>query len=434
MSMDPRRQATEREVATLASQAASAMQSGRTADAVLAWRRIVDLDPGNVPALNALGQHAFRSGDAALARDLFRRVAEADGRDPQQWLSLALACRALREEAGEEMAIAKALEIDPGDLLSLLLRGELLERRGKMHAAAAAYGAAATVAPPMDRLHPDLRAPVARARAFRQDHDRRCASFVDDFLAPRFRELGHEDLQRFRESVDIMLGRARRYDPQPSHYYFPRLAPIPFFDPAEFPWIDEVESATERVLSEFRAVLESDEGFSPYIAYPPGLPLNQWAELNHSPRWSAFRLIEKGEAVPGNAAKCPATLGMLARVGQPDQPGRTPNAMFSLLRPRTRIPPHTGVSNVRLVAHLPLIVPEGCGFRVAGETRQWVPGKAWVFDDTIEHEAWNDSDRLRVVLIFDVWHPHLTPAERGMISSLAQALQAFNGTGDDFDL
>ncbi len=101
--------------------------------------------------------------------------------------------------------------------------------------------------------------------------------------------------------------------------------------------------------------------------------------------------------------------------------------MFSLLKPRTRIPPHTGVSNVRLVAHLPLIIPEGCGFRVGNETRQWVPGTAWVFDDTLEHEAWNDSDQLRAILIFDVWHPHLTAAERALITALSAGLNQFTG-------
>jgi aspartyl/asparaginyl beta-hydroxylase (cupin superfamily) len=103
--------------------------------------------------------------------------------------------------------------------------------------------------------------------------------------------------------------------------------------------------------------------------------------------------------------------------------------MFSLLKPGTRIPPHTGVTNVRLVTHLPLIVPEGCGFRVGNDTRQWVPGHAWVFDDTIEHEAWNDSDKLRVVLIFDIWHPHLTPPERALITALTEGVNAFTAGG-----
>ena len=136
-----------------------------------------------------------------------------------------------------------------------------------------------------------------------------------------------------------------------------------------------------------------------------------------------------GKLVEENAAKCPQTMKLLAGAPQPEQPGRTPAAMFSLLKPRTRIPPHVGVSNVRLVTHLPLIVPEDCGFRVGNETREWVPGKAWVFDDTIEHEAWNDSDKLRVVLIFDIWHPHLTPPERAMITAMSAGMSAFSGGG-----
>jgi aspartyl/asparaginyl beta-hydroxylase (cupin superfamily) len=124
---------------------------------------------------------------------------------------------------------------------------------------------------------------------------------------------------------------------------------------------------------------------------------------------------------------------LLETAPQPNQPGRTPAAMFSLLKPKTSIPPHTGVSNVRLVTHVPLIVPPGCGFRVGNETREWLPGKAWVFDDTIEHEAWNRSDQLRVVLIFDIWHPQLSQAERNMITALAGAVTAFTGEVGGYD-
>jgi len=101
--------------------------------------------------------------------------------------------------------------------------------------------------------------------------------------------------------------------------------------------------------------------------------------------------------------------------------------MFSILRPRTRIPPHTGVANTRLVLHLPLIVPEECGFRVGGETRQWREGEAWVFDDTIEHEAWNNSDKPRAVLICDVWSPRISGEERELIGRLLAALDRLSG-------
>ena len=101
--------------------------------------------------------------------------------------------------------------------------------------------------------------------------------------------------------------------------------------------------------------------------------------------------------------------------------------MFSILDAHTRIPPHVGVNNARLIAHLPLIVPPGCGFRVGAETRQWEPGKAFVFDDTIEHEAWNTSDQPRAVLILDIWNPYLSPAERDMVSALTAGVGEFYG-------
>jgi aspartyl/asparaginyl beta-hydroxylase (cupin superfamily) len=109
---------------------------------------------------------------------------------------------------------------------------------------------------------------------------------------------------------------------------------------------------------------------------------------------------------------------LLAKLPQPQVPGASPNAMFSLLAPQTRIPPHVGISNTRLVCHLPLIVPEGCWFRVGAETRYWQHGKAFVFDDPMEHEAFNPSDQLRIVFIFDVWHPDLTPTERDAVGAL----------------
>jgi aspartyl/asparaginyl beta-hydroxylase (cupin superfamily) len=101
--------------------------------------------------------------------------------------------------------------------------------------------------------------------------------------------------------------------------------------------------------------------------------------------------------------------------------------MFSVLQPKTRIPSHTGVSNTRLVVHLPLILPPDCRFRVGNETRAWRDGEAWVFDDTIEHEAWNDSDRPRTILIFDIWSPYLSAAERELIARVTAAADAFNG-------
>jgi aspartate beta-hydroxylase len=148
-----------------------------------------------------------------------------------------------------------------------------------------------------------------------------------------------------------------------------------------------------------------------------GTPQNKWTELSDSNRWDAAYLWKYGERKAAIADKCPATMTALDAIPRFEAPGRGPTAFFSLLRPNTRIPPHTGVSNTRTIIHLPLIVPEGCGFRVGGETREWVPGTAFGFDDTIEHEAWNGSNKLRGILIFDVWNPHIGEEERMLLNT-----------------
>lgn len=392
------------------------------------------MDSREVAALEAEVKRAVQAGDMAQARTLLERMVKLDGKDQQQWINLAVACRHLGDETGEEAAIKGALQVAPSDMLALLMRGELLERQGKVHAAASAYGGATQVSLPLDQLHPNFRARVAHAIAFRDKYNEQFGSFLDDYMQPFLRDVGGEHSQRFRESLDLMFGRKRRYESQPMNYFFPGLAPIPFFDRKLFPWMDALEAQTDAIRDEFLELLQGEEGFQPYLTYSSDQPVNQWAELNNSPRWSAFHLLKDGVPVPGNVARAPRTMAALEVVPKPDQPGRTPVAMFSLLKPKTHIPPHVGVSNARLVCHLPLIVPEGCGFRVGNETREWVPGKAWAFDDTIEHEAWNNSDKLRVVLIFDTWHPHLSEAERAMITAMTRGINAFADGSGGFEL
>ena len=128
-----------------------------------------------------------------------------------------------------------------------------------------------------------------------------------------------------------------------------------------------------------------------------------------------------------NAARCPRTMAALEEVPLAHIPGRSPSVLFSLLRPGARIPPHHGYVNTRLIVHLPLVVPRGCGFRVGNEARQWVEGKVWLFDDTIEHEAWNDSDQTRLILLFEVWRPELALRDQEHISALFQTIDRLRG-------
>jgi aspartyl/asparaginyl beta-hydroxylase (cupin superfamily) len=104
---------------------------------------------------------------------------------------------------------------------------------------------------------------------------------------------------------------------------------------------------------------------------------------------------------------------------------RCPNVLFSRLKAGATIPPHNGMINSRLIGHLPLIIPDDCGFRVGNQTRQWALGEAFLFDDTIEHEAWNHSSEDRFVLIFEVWKPELNEAEQELITRMLTAVDSY---------
>lgn len=159
-----------------------------------------------------------RAGARAHAAGAAGAVA---GSDAQHWINLAVVCQGLRDEGGEERAIRGALSVDPSDLLGLLLRADLLERQGQVHAAASAYGAAARVAPPLAQLNPSLRPAVQRALAFRARYEHQLGTHLDQFLEPYLEAARGEQVGRFRDSVDIMLGRKHRHASQSALYHYP---------------------------------------------------------------------------------------------------------------------------------------------------------------------------------------------------------------------
>ena len=226
-------------------------------------------------------------------------------------------------------------------------------------------------------------------------------------------------IDRFRSNV---LRQTRVWHSEPTHFHYPGLVEREFHPRERFPWLAELEAATPVIRAEMQAALTSQRAeLVPYLEYQDHEALAQWKALNRNPDWTALHLIKQGTPIAANAALCPQTFALLEKLPQPPIPGASPNVMFSLLAPRTEIPPHVGVNNARLVCHLPLVVPEGCWFRVGDETRSWREGEAFVFDDTIEHEAANPSDQLRVVLIFDVWHPDLSAIEQQAVAALIEA-------------
>jgi aspartyl/asparaginyl beta-hydroxylase (cupin superfamily) len=164
----------------------------------------------------------------------------------------------------------------------------------------------------------------------------------------------------------------------------------------------------------------------PAVEVPIDRPSRGHSLLN-DPRWSAFHLWKDGQLIEENAKRCPLAMRLLATAPIPRVLGRSPMAMVSVLQPGTHIPPHTGMLNTRLVCHVPLIVPAGCRLRVGAETRPVEFGKAMMFDDSIEHEAWNDGDSDRAVLLFEVWRPELDEAERTALTAVFNSINAYGG-------
>jgi aspartyl/asparaginyl beta-hydroxylase (cupin superfamily) len=408
---------------TLAQAADDAEAAGRFDEAQKLWAQLAEANPDHPKALLFQGVRTLQRGDPRGALALFRKAEAGDPRDVTVKLQLAMAQKLLGDLHGALRSLDEALAVQPYLLMALLSKGAILEKLGQPRVAAQSYRYALQVAPEDEgRLPPSLKGPLERARNFVQAHDDGLEAYLRQSIAGLRADAAGADLGRFDECLDVLVGKKKVFVQQPDLIHFPRLPAIQFYDREHFPWFAELEAAADIIREEMLRVLAEDQAeFRPYIAFDPDKPVNQWAELNHSPSWSSFFLWKDGERLEEHCARCPRTAEVLDRLPMLDMTGYGPTAMFSVLQPRTRIPPHTGSANTRLVCHLPLILPEKCGFRVGNDTREWKLGEAWVFDDTIEHEAWNDSDQVRVILIIDVWNPFLTEAERKLVDAMMVA-------------
>ncbi len=377
-----------------------------------------------------MGQRALQGGDPAGARSLFERAARSAPKDPFIQLGLAFACRKMGDDKAEMTALTAALTADPYCYPALLAKGANLERSGLRRQAARVYKDALKIAPPDERLAPVMRDEVAHARVVVSENIQAFHAFLEEKIGSIRAKHAAVDQARADEAMGAMSGRNKIYKSEASLLHIPQLPAVPFFDRALFPWMRDIEAQTDVIREELHSLLASKkDDFKPYMHYPADVPLEQWVELNNSPRWSALNLWADGKRVEAHCAVCPRTAAALEAVPMLTVPGAEPTVMFSALEPHTHIPPHTGVTNVRAVVHLPLILPGQCRFRVGNETREWKMGEAWAFDDTIEHEARNDSDQLRVILIFNVWNPYLNEAERELAGALIGGFYEFHAAG-----
>jgi len=383
------------------------------------------IDPARLQAAqqaNAEGMAALRSGNGASAAEAFRRAIAADSTARALWRNLAHALRMAGDDAGERDALEHALEIDRTDILAQLRKAQNLERAGEEQAALTAWSGALQLAVGIERPSPELEAELAAGRTYVAALQARLGASADrvyDSLEP---QLDETERRRVRAFYDLSLGRRQVFYNDCAGLYYPFLPADEYFDRKHFPWLAELEAATADIREELHGLLaEGNPAIIPYVRLDEGTPENKWSELSHNDDWSACFLYEYGRPNQAVLDRCPRTAALLKRLPLAQIPGKAPNAFFSMLKPHSAIPPHTGVTNTRAIIHLALDVPPDCGFRVGGETREWVEGKAFAFDDSIDHEAWNRSDQRRHILIIDTWNPHLSEGEQQAIVEYFEA-------------
>ncbi len=360
------------------------------------------------------GREAIARRDLATARDRLQAMQSPPA------MTLAQVCAHLGDTDGEEAALALQLAAEPRHLPALLAMGDLKHRRGDDRAAVsffkAALGQASIEAPP-SALHPVLHRAAAHVEAAGRRFQTHLMDSMGDVSA----------LPRIGHALDLLTGKAQLYLQQPSMFYFPGLPQRHFYDRREFDWLADIEAATPAMQGELQARLAGGSDFRPYVESRADRPAPN-NPLKDDSSWGAHYFWNNGEIVEDHARASPATMAALSRAPIPVIRGRSPMALWSLLKPGTHILPHHGMLNTRLICHIPLVVNPDCALRVGPETRSWEIGKAFVFDDSIEHEAWNRGRDTRVILLFEIWRPEIREEERAALTRLFEAIDELQPT------
>jgi aspartyl/asparaginyl beta-hydroxylase (cupin superfamily) len=377
-------------------------------------------------SLATAGFDALTRNDAEGAHRLFEQAISLGMASAETWYGLSCAFRLEGAVDQEGAALDRALGIDGRDLKALIAKGDWCTRGKNAGKATVWYSAAVDVARTAAPLPPFWRAEVERVQRVLK----RSAEQYQEYLLDALKSQGYggPGTERFSQAFDIMFGKRRLYLQQPTNFYFPGLPQIQFYERESFAWAEELESRTDAVRAELHDVLAGKTGIVPYVS--PKSSRDRTADNVGDQRWSVFHLILDGKVNRENTLRCPRTMAALQDVPLCRIDECSPSVMFSLLQPGARIVPHHGLTNVRLICHLPLMVPPNCGaLRVGNETRPWREGRLAIFDDSIEHDAWNSSSALRAVLLFDVWRPELSEQERALVSTMLTAVSRFGDTG-----
>ncbi len=410
------------------------VQRGQVEEAEKLYAGILELASEHVEARVFLAAQAFKRGDTGESVTLLEAAARLQPDNPQLLTTLGQAYEATRRVDSATTVLRRAVELAPGNYTARLHLAALQERSGQYREALVQYVRAVATARSQGRWHdenstePWLRTKVAHATQFVIQSRR---ELFNRALAPFRTRHGTEALQRVDRCLATYLGEIPSDyadgGQRPRSIYFPGLLPQPYLPMELFPFLRKIEGESDAVRAELEALLADGDHLVPFLTGPSSArPESALRGTRGAPQWNAFFFYRHGERFDANSARCPRTAALIDELPLVRVRGSAPEICFSVLTPGTHILPHRGVTNTRVVAHLPLIVPEGCALSVGGQLHKWQTGEWVVFDDTFEHEAWNRSAETRVILIVDLWNPYLTEIERESLSELAAVIGEYN--------
>ncbi len=413
---------------TTLSDAQRLLRQGRFAEAERACEAVLEHSPDDVEALNVVALAALRDSNAARAAALLERATRIDPANPVSFHHLGRAHEAHGNLQAALASIAEALRLRPAFYLSRLHYAALLERSGASERSRIQFARALRDAQSQgqwtnaESTPAGLRSLVEHAvRTYRTG--RRAMLFgVTERLAERF---GRSSMTRVEKCLRIYLGEeaSASSDPrqQPSFLYFPDLPASPYLDRSLLPCAEPLEARTSDIREELLRLLHSDQGRERVFSNEE-VERQNLRGVTGEPAWNGYYLYRHGARRDENCARCPVTSAAIDQLPLAQVREHAPEVLFSVFTAGTHLLPHRGVTNTRVVGHLPLIVPDDCALNVGGEIHVWQEGRVVVFDDTYEHEAWNRSQEMRVVLIFDLWNPYLTEAEREAVTDVVAAI------------
>jgi aspartate beta-hydroxylase len=325
--------------------------------------------------------------------------------------------------------------LEPEAEISQLIAGERLERSGNLNGALWAYFKSVTGAQlcgywldedstPDEHFGLIVHA-IEKIRSHKKDifyqsyedlrakYGAKSLERVDKALAAHLRE------------IDCRPQDARQ---KPRFFYFPDLPNTTFHDPLLHPWALELQNAFPTIRGEALNVWGEDKKFQNFLDLSDRTSISDYVRGDGtSPAWEAYFFYRHGRRFDENHKRCPKTSKILDTLDLCRIADQAPEICFSVLKPGTHLLPHHGVTNIRLVMHLPLVVPDQCALHLTGEQEhRWKEGKTVMFDDTFQHEAWNRSEQSRIVLLMDCWNPHLTRIERMAVKKLLETISTLN--------